>query len=109
MGNSLLNLLWLVAIGVFVIWMMRRGGCGMAMGHDRHDHDDAHARHSRSGRPIDPVCGMEVDPARPAAVRVVAGETYLLCSASCLAAFDQNAAMYTQRHESAHRHHHMGC
>lgn len=109
MSNSLLNILWFVAIGVFFFWMMKRGGCGMAMGHGRHDHDNARGRHTRSGTPIDPVCGMEVDPARPAGVRVVDGEMYFLCSESCLAAFDQGPARYTRRPESRHRHRHMGC
>jgi YHS domain-containing protein len=52
---------------------------------------------------------MEVDPENAAGVRLVEGETYFLCSATCLAAFDQNAATYTERRESTHRRHHMGC
>lgn len=35
----------------------------------------------------DPVCGMEIDPARAAAKEEVAGKTYYFCSGSCHAQF----------------------
>ena len=116
MTSSLLSLVWWVAIGLVFFWLMSRGGCGMMMmghgrGRDREKgHGDGHAARSASGKPLDPVCGMEVDPAKAAGTRVVMGETYFLCSQNCLDAFDKNSAMYTQQRETqppAHRH--AGC
>jgi YHS domain-containing protein len=46
---------------------------------------------------------MEVDPANAAGTRVVAGETYFLCSQTCLDALDKDATMYTHP-RAAHRH-----
>jgi Cu+-exporting ATPase len=113
MSNSALSLLWWVAIGLLFFWLMRRGGCGMGHGHghghrDEHDRPNDHAPRSASGKPIDPVCGMEIDPDKAAATRVVMGQTYFLCSQTCIDAFDKDAAMYTQPREqrSAHRHQH---
>lgn len=75
---------------------------------DEHDRPNGHASRSASGKPIDPVCGMEIDPDKAAATRVVMGQTYFLCSQTCIDAFDKDAAMYTRPREqrSAHRHHH---
>lgn len=42
----------------------------------------------------DPVCGMLVDPKQAAGQRVYEGKTYYLCSADCLAKFDQNPGRY---------------
>jgi Cu+-exporting ATPase len=78
----------------------------MRMGHGKgHDHE-GHAEHASrpaSGKPIDPVCGMEVEPANAAGTRVVSGETYFLCSQTCLDALDKDATMYTHP-RAAHRH-----
>lgn len=111
MNTSLLSLLWWVAIGVLFFWMMSRGGCGM-MGHGRgHGREsgraNGHAGHAPSGKPTDPVCGMEVDPAKAAGTRVAADETLFFCSATCLDAYDKNPAMYAHRHDphADHRHH----
>ena len=113
MSNSALSLLWWVAIGLLFFWLMRRGGCGMGHGHghghrEEHDRPNGHASRSASGKPIDPVCGMEVDPDKAAATRVVKEQTYFLCSQTCIDAFDKDAPMYTQPREqrSAHRHQH---
>lgn len=109
MSSSLLSLLWWVAIGLLFFWMMSRGGCGM-MGHS-HDkraaRSNGHVNHSASGSPIDPVCGMEVDPTKAAATRIAGRETYFFCSQKCLDAFDSNPSMYVHRHEHADRHSHM--
>ena len=100
------NVLWWIAIAALFVWMMSRGGCGMVMG--RWSHADRHAGRPPSGRPIDPVCGMELDPEKAAGTRVATGETYFLCSQTCVDAFDRNPAMYAHR-EPTHRHHHAGC
>jgi YHS domain-containing protein len=108
MSTSLLSLLWWVAIGLFFFWMMSRGGCGM-MGHGRRgasEHTDGHGRRSASGHPIDPVCRMEVDPAKAAATRIVGRDTYFFCSQNCLDAFDRNPSMYTHPHDEQAAHHH---
>jgi len=106
------SLLWWVAIPLFLFWMMRRrGGCGM-MGHASGSPDDEEPRsRSTSGRPVDPVCGMEVDPAQAAATRTVAGSTFFLCSAMCLEAFDKEPDLYVHRGygDGPHQHRHAGC
>jgi YHS domain-containing protein/positive regulator of sigma E activity len=43
---------------------------------------------------IDPVCGMEVDPARAAAKIDYEGETYFFCNAGCLEAFTKEPSRY---------------
>ena len=109
MSSSFLSLLWWVAIGLLFFWLMTRGGCGMR-GHSHGGHGaraSGHARHSTSGNPIDPVCGMEVDPAKAAATRIIGRETYFFCSQNCLDAFDSNPSMYVHRHEHASPNNHM--
>lgn len=44
---------------------------------------------------IDPVCGMEVDPARAAGQSEYQGKTYYFCAASCKSRFDADPARYT--------------
>ena len=44
---------------------------------------------------IDPVCGMTVDPARPAGTSILNGKTYSFCSLGCKAKFDAAPAKYT--------------
>lgn len=39
--------------------------------------------------PIDPVCGMEVDPAHAAATSRYEGVTYYFCSPECQEIFDR--------------------
>ena len=112
MSNSALSLLWWVAIGLLFFWLMRRGGCGM-MGHGHghaqhreHDRSNGHTSRSSAGKPIDPVCGMEVDPEKAVGTRVVMGETYFLCSRTCLDAFDKDSATYARPREQRSVHHH---
>lgn len=108
MSSSLWSLLWWVAIGLLFFWMMSRGGCGM-MGHGGHrsDRTSGHAGHEAAGKPIDPVCSMEVDPAKAAGTRVAAGKTLFFCSQTCLDAYDGNPSMYAHAREehAGHRHH----
>lgn len=103
MSSSLLSLLWWGALGLFFFWMMSRGGCGM-MHHGRgaggpSTRANGHAGHSASGNPIDPVCGMEVDPAGAVAMRNIGRETYFFCSHNCLDAFERDPSMYVHRHD----------
>ena len=42
----------------------------------------------KTAKAIDPVCGMAVDPARPAATCAHDGRTFCFCSTGCAAAFD---------------------
>lgn len=42
-------LLWLV-VGAVLVWMMRKGGCGM---HGRHKHSAAGPKHHHGDEPID--------------------------------------------------------
>lgn len=82
----------------------------MGHGHGRgSDRANGHAGHSTSGKPIDPVCGMEVDPAKAAGTRTAAGETLFFCSQTCLDAFDKNPPMYAHRREEHAGHRHAAC
>jgi Cu+-exporting ATPase len=46
---------------------------------------------SEREREIDPVCGMEVDPAKPETSKVEhGGQTYYFCSADCRGAFEED-------------------
>jgi YHS domain-containing protein len=106
MSSSLLSLVWWIAIAVVFFWMMSRGGCGAMMrGHGHHG--SRHDGRGQRGRPVDPVCGMELDPAHAAGTRVAEGETYFFCSQTCLDAFDQRPAMYAHREQPAEHRHHM--
>jgi YHS domain-containing protein len=110
MSSSILSLLWWVAIGLMFFWMMSRGGCGMAMGHAHGRESDRANGHAGHRKPIDPVCGMEIDPATAAGTRVADGETYFFCSQTCLDAFENNPAMYAHhRDEHAGHRHHAAC
>lgn len=111
MSTSLSSLLWWLAIGLLFFWMMRRGGCGMGHGH-AHGHGggaEGHGGHDAmrgSGKPIDPVCGMAVEPAKAAGTRLVDGATYFLCSQNCLDAFDKDPSRYARQDAPHTGHHH---
>lgn len=81
----------LKGLGTLLFWgalfyMMMRFGCGAHMmgGHG----------HGVSGGEKDPVCGMEVDPAKAAGASVHAGRTYYFCSTSCRDKFEKEPAKY---------------
>lgn len=44
----------------------------------------------------DPVCGMQVDPAKAAAKRDYRGMTYYFCSPGCAAQFDKRPEQYVK-------------
>ena len=52
---------------------------------------------------IDPVCGMEVDPARAAAKIDYEGKTYFFCNAGCLEAFIREPLRYLLAEGEARR------
>ena len=43
---------------------------------------------------IDPVCKMEVDPARAAAQSTYSGQTYYFCCVGCKRSFDREPEKY---------------
>jgi len=43
---------------------------------------------------IDPVCGMEIDPATAAGTSEYKGQTYYFCAPGCKASFDKNPEKY---------------
>ncbi len=45
----------------------------------------------------DPICGMEVDPKRPAANIEYRGQTYYFCSEACKEAFSKNPEKYPKK------------
>jgi len=125
---NLTSLLWFLGIGLLFYWMMRKGGCGMHAGHSHggHEHratgqgmNGAHTRlESHAGAVRDPVCGMQVDPARAAGTRNTMGRTFYLCSSVCLEKFDRDPESYARHAEvsapstmdaAGHRHGHGGC
>jgi P-type Cu+ transporter len=44
----------------------------------------------------DPVCGMQIDPAKAAATSQHNGQTYYFCSSGCKAKFDANPAQFVK-------------
>jgi Cu+-exporting ATPase len=44
----------------------------------------------------DPVCGMQVDPAKAAGTSGYLGQTYYFCSKGCKAKFDANPGQYVK-------------
>ncbi len=44
----------------------------------------------------DPVCGMEIDPAKSKENSTYNGKTYRFCSSYCKAEFDKNPAKYAK-------------
>ena len=67
-------------------------------------HDPSHACCSATGAPgpagqgtvVDPVCGMQVDPAKAAAQSEYNGKTYYFCAAICKTKFDANPSQYVK-------------
>src|SRR5512146_2288057 len=54
-----------------------------------------YASKATSSKPsIDPICGLEVDPASAAGRRDYEGTSYLFCAASCKRKFDADPAHY---------------
>ena len=49
-----------------------------------------------AGLPVDPVCGMSVDAARPAGSAVHEGQTYYFCSTHCLHQFQADSRRYAE-------------
>ncbi len=104
-NSALTSLLYFLAFGFLFYWMMKKGGCGMhGHGHDHTGHADhaggdgkeaAGDGSSRAAR--DPVCGMQVDPARAVGTRSVTGRSFYLCSAACLEKFDRDPEGYAER------------
>lgn len=61
----------------------------------KHSHDGADPNLSSvHPAPIDPVCGMTVDPSQASAVREHGGKMYYFCSSSCAARFNANPSKY---------------
>ncbi len=119
--DTLTSLAYFLAFGFLFHWMMKKGGCGMhSHGHGGHgDHAGGGGMKEGGGGPSistrDPVCGMEVAPARAAAKRTVMGRTFYLCSAACVAKFDRDPEGYAKRAPSTaaspgreHHQHHGG-
>lgn len=52
---------------------------------------------------VDPVCGMEVDPAKAAAKIDYEGKTYFFCNAGCLEAFIREPSRYLVTERGAQR------
>lgn len=94
--DNLGGLLWLLAIGVFFYWMMRKGGCGMHAGHGQgggHQHGGesmggsgvSGGRESHGVKTVrDPVCGMSIEPGGAAGTRfaLAARSTFALRTVS---------------------------
>jgi Cu+-exporting ATPase len=51
---------------------------------------------SATGRVIDLVCGMKIDPATAAATREHNGTTFYFCSKGCAKTFDSDPHRYEQ-------------
>src|SRR5437870_1850700 len=53
-----------------------------------------HASGTHASLPLDPVCGMRVDPAKAAGNATHDGRTYYFCSLSCLRKFQADPQRY---------------
>jgi YHS domain-containing protein len=53
---------------------------------------------TKNKKQIDPVCGMEVDPANAAAMTCYNGRTIFFCAEGCKTAFEQNPKAYPTAH-----------
>lgn len=97
--SNFTSLLWIIGIGAAFYLMMKM--------HGNHSHGESQQgphQHGAGGdglghgagqeKPIDPVCGMSIDPERAAAMRTVGGRNFFLCSASCLEKFDKEPERY---------------
>ena len=49
---------------------------------------------------IDPVCKMEVEEAKAAAISEYKGKKYYFCAVGCKKAFDQNPEKYVAKREN---------
>ncbi|HSA93159.1 MAG TPA: heavy metal translocating P-type ATPase [Terriglobales bacterium] len=58
-------------------------------------------KHAAGGGEIDPVCGMTVDPAKPAGTAEHDGKTYYFCSTHCVAKFQADPQKYLSRPTTA--------
>jgi YHS domain-containing protein len=102
MNIGLESLLWYGLIALAFFFMMR-GGCGahvMGHGHGRHHDQERDQTGDRwgqlpSGMAIDPVCGLQVDPAS-AKSAVHRGRPYFFCSAEHRDAFEAEPERYVR-------------
>ena len=46
---------------------------------------------------VDPICKMQVDPAKAAGSSTYKGQTYYFCALSCKETFDKNPEKYAAR------------
>ncbi len=53
----------------------------------------------------DPVCGMQVDPARAAGTVEYQGQTYYFCAPGCKMAFEKEPEKYLGQAETGHEGH----
>ena len=65
---------------------------------------EAAMQEATQGQVLDPVCGMTIDRADAAATREFEGETYFLCSTSCVKKFDADPAVYVAAKRSGGQH-----
>lgn len=65
-----------------------------SVGHHGHDHEPRAGGHDAK---TDPVCGMQVDPAKAAGKVEHGGETYYFCSTGCRTKFEAEPARYLNK------------
>jgi len=53
-------------------------------------------QNGQAQHPIDPVCGMEVDPATAAGTSEYQGATYYFCSVGCKRQFDKDPQIFIE-------------
>jgi Cu+-exporting ATPase len=51
----------------------------------------------------DPVCGMNVDPAKPAAKAEYKGQTYYFCCSGCKQKFEKTPESYVAKKQHQHQ------
>ncbi len=78
-----------------VIPLMRARATGTPVQFGVHDHAATMAAEASARTAKDPVCGMDVDPAKAAGMSEFRGRTYYFCNLNCKKAFDGDPEKYT--------------
>lgn len=87
------NILWFLAIGAIVYFMVKTGGgCCGGHHHDRHGGSGTGTEGPPTGN--DPVCGMQVNDDSSTPTSKYEGRTFRFCSDHCKRVFDLDPGNY---------------
>jgi YHS domain-containing protein len=93
------GLLWFLVLGGLFYFMMRFG-CGAHMIHGHSGHGEHAHLGGEESEPIDPVCGMTVEPGTGYG-KMYFGTLYNFCSRDCLDKFKADPKKYLKKASGA--------